>query len=269
MKKKIAGIVVILIIPVILFVFFLLPSDWKEKILFPINMPEVATTAVTNHSKNQIFSEKIWLHCVNSIERAKLMAEKYKGFEIDIIWDTDRNQFYVSHDPDPEIYFPLCQMFDSIKNIQEHYFWLDFKNHNDENSVLALDYLLQLAGKHKINHKNIIIESMNPYLLSDYTTAGFTTGFNLPIWDFNPYVASDKEIAEYAKQIDTMLSKCNVNYLSSDYLMYRFIKKYFPDSQMLLWHLKENRYTTCVRKVICGDDNVKVVLIKEYSEGYR
>ena len=268
-RKKIVGTVVILAIMITLFVYWRLPSNWKEKILFPVNMPHVATVAVTNHTNNHIFDEKIWIHRVNSVERAKIMTQKYKGIEMDIIWEPDSNHFYVAHDPNPEIYLPLDKMFEGVDNIQEHYFWLDFKNLDEENAVLALGYLLKLVAKYKINQKNIIVESMDPYLLSDFTTAGFTTSFYLPTWDFNPYVASEKVTADYAKNIDAMLLKSNVNFLSSDYLSYRFIKKYFPDSQILLWHLENNRFTPYVRKKLIGDDHVHVVLVDEFSEGYR
>ena len=269
-KKKTFGIITIFFTSmIVLFVFWRLPSDWKEKTLFPISMPDVATTAVTNHAKNSDFSEKIWLHRVNSIERARIMAEKYKGFEIDFIWEADSSHFYVAHDPEPEIYLPLYQMFDSIKDIHSHYLWLDLKNLEEENAEETLDNLIQLTDKHRLSRKRIIVESMNAFLLTDFTEAGFNTSFYLPIWDFNPYVVSKEEMMDYAKNIDAMLQKSNVNYISSDYLSYRFIKKYFPDSQMLLWHLKDNRYTPFLRKLLTRDNQVKVVLIHEESEGYR
>jgi len=272
MKKTItclgiAGVTLAIIIG--LYVYWRLPSDWKEKLLFPIKMPNVTTTAVTNHPDNQLFSEKIWLHRTNSIKRAKIMAEKYKGFEMDIIWEADSAYFYVAHDPDPEIYLPLSQMFDNIENIQERYFWLDFKNLDEENADVALEYLLKLTDKHNMNRKHVIVESMDSYSLSAFTSAGFTTSFYLPIWDFNPYVASDKEIIDYAKNIDARLRESNVNYISGDHLSYRFIKKYFPDSQMLLWYLKNNRYTPYVRNKLTGDKQVKVILVHEDSEGFQ
>ena len=225
MKKKIVGIAIFFAVVIALFVFWRLPSNWREKILFPVNMPDVATVGVTSRADQHIFDEKIWIHRVNSIERANIMAQKYKGIEIDITREPDSNHFYVSHDPDPEIYLPLDKMFEGINHIQKHYFWLDFKNLEEENAGLALDYLSELTARHGINQKNIIVESMAPHLLSGYTTAGFNTSFYLSVWDFNPYVASEKEIAGYAKNIDSMLQKSNVNFLSGDYLSYHFIKK--------------------------------------------
>jgi len=260
MKKRIIGIFLILTTIFCLYFFWRFPSNWKETILFPISLPDVATSAVTNHRDNPVFDEKIWIHRVNSVELVMIMAEKYKGIEMDIIWNKDSIQFYVAHNPNPEIYLPLCQIFDSIHNIQEHYFWLDFKNLDEENSLMALEYLLKLTDKHQMIRKNVIVESMIPDLLSDFTIAGFSTSFYLPIWDFNPYIASDKEIADYAKTIDSMLLKSNVNYISGNHLLYHFIKKYFPDSQMFLWHLDRNRCTPFVRKKLVGDNHVKVIL---------
>ena len=267
MIRTITGITVILASLFICYVFWRLPSDWKEKILFPITLPEVATSAVTNHANNSGFDDKIWIHRVNSIERVKIMAEKYKGIEMDVVWDMDSAQFYVEHDPNPEVYLPLYQMFDNIKNIQEHYFWLDFKNLNIDNKDMALDYLLRLFEKYVINLKNVILESSEPYSLSEFTTAGVATSFYLPT--LNPYIMSDTDIIHFAKQIDSTLLKSNVNYVSTNHLSYHFVKKYFPESRILLWHLSQNRFTSYVRKKLVNDDHVKVILTQEYSEGYR
>ena len=268
MKKITIAIVLVIAIVFTIILLWRLPSDWREKLLFPIKMPDVVTTAKTNNSDTHHFDEKIWLHRVNSIERAKLMQDNYIGFEIDIIWDSDSCLFYIAHDPHPEIYVTLENYFDNINNCHGRYFWLDFKNLNEENLVLALEYLLKLTKKHNIDIKNVIVESMSPDILSNFTTAGFSTSFYLPIWDFNPYTSTETEITEYAKLIDSLLQNSNVNYLSSDFLSYHFIKKYFPDSHFLLWHLKESRLTPYVRKKLTKDKNVKVILTHEISEGY-
>jgi len=262
--KIIAGIAVILIVIMVSLVYLRLPSNWKEKVLFPISFPKAPTSAVTNSNENSVFSEKIWLHRVNSIERANIMAEKYKGLEMDIYWDMDSARFYVTHiSPAPELSLPLSKMIDGIKNIREQYLWFDFKNLNEENAEPALEYLLKL----NINRANTIVESGNPHLLSGFSAAGFATSYYLPI--FNPYIVSENEIIDYAKKIDTALKNSNVNYISSDYVSYRFIKKYFPDSEILLWHLEDNRLKPFVRKKLARDKNVKVILVYEYSEGYR
>ncbi len=60
----------------------------------------------------------IYVHRVNTIEKAESLVKEYKGIETDIIFDSNNNRFYVKHDMGDdtrELY--LDELLEAIKNI--------------------------------------------------------------------------------------------------------------------------------------------------------
>jgi hypothetical protein len=141
------------------------------KMLLPLSLPEIAINARTYPSSVK-FDTKIWLHRVNSVQRVKIIQEKYKGIEIDVLFDPVKKCFDVHHSSAASIGLCLEELLQNIKDPSEHYFWLDVKNLDSTNQKSILNYLQDLTDRYKIR-KNIIIESTNPYLLSAFTDCGF------------------------------------------------------------------------------------------------
>lgn len=238
---------------------------WKEKTLIASSYPSFVTTGRT-HVLTTGFEEKIWVHRVNSTQRAGIMQNKYTGMEMDVIYDEENSRYYVSHDPVPEQYIQLDEILHTIQNPQNHLFWLDFKNLSENNCRDALNSLLELTQKYNLNTNNIIVESPNPYYLSDFTDSGFRTSYYIP--RFNPYRSSQDFMLNKIQKIDSVLSISNVNYLSGEHNLYQFLKFYYPESKILLWYLPENILSPYVRRKLNHDSTVDVILIPEASEGY-
>lgn len=232
-----------------------------ERFLLPIIFPDAEIIGKTN-PKIIDFEEKLWLHRVNNIDKLKALESIYKGLEIDIIFDDHHEYFYVSHDPISEPLLSLNDLFENVDDINSHYFWLDVKNLNSENYHQAFEHLKDLSLKYELMPSNIIIESENPHLLSVFTNFGFITSYYMPT--FNPYEIDENDIIKYAKEIDISLQKSNVNFISTHYLSYHFIKKYFPDSQILMWDTRNdwiNKFY--IEKKLIKDEKVKVILIRD------
>src|SRR6476661_5110891 len=70
----------------------------------------------------------IWLQQVDGIERAVLMAPHYKGMEIDVVYNAAADLFDVGHPPVPSQGISLDRLFASIPQVEDHFFWIDFKN---------------------------------------------------------------------------------------------------------------------------------------------
>lgn len=249
-KKYIALISAISIV-----IFIEITLDWRKVFLISRPFPIVEIQSDTS----EIFSSKLWLHRVNSFARLLEATKEYKGMEIDIHYDATNNNFYIAHDPYPENYIYLDEFLSSIGNIEDYYIWLDFKNLKEENHEYGLNCLTTICKELQIDLGNIIVESKNAHYLSEYTLSGFNTSYYLPIFD--PYEVSDEKIRKYALEIDSMLMKSNVTFVSADYKLYHFIKEYFPETSMLLWQTHSNLLAPYLRKKILNDPNVKVLLI--------
>jgi hypothetical protein len=229
------------------------------RILLPLFLPDIKVNSKTYQSK-ATFSNKVWLHKVNSVSRAKIIQENYKGLEMDVVYDPVKECFDVHHHKSPSINLCLEELLQNLDDPTQHYFWLDFKNLDTSNQRMALAELQRLTKKYKIK-ENIIVESPNPVLLTPFTDEKFYTSYYLPT--FNPFYIHDDSIKKYLKEIDDNLSRCRVNAISGYYFQYPFMEKYFPETDLLVWHIMEEKtdlFSYLIRERLILNSQIKVVL---------
>src|SRR6476659_10647855 len=89
----------------------------------------------------------VWLHRVNSVQRAVLMSRKFKGLEVDVVYDSAADYFDVGHPPVPSEGISLDQVFSAVPLLQRHFFWIDFKNLTESNEKAACQRLLAIGRK--------------------------------------------------------------------------------------------------------------------------
>ncbi len=211
----------------------------------------------------------IWLHRVNSVERAVVMAKEFKGMEIDVVYDLASDYFDVGHPPVPSQGISLDSIFSSLPEVRGHYFWIDFKNLTEENKEAACAHLLSISLKYRIVSQ-IIVESPNPKALACFTMNGFYTSYYL----FPGTRLSDMsrgQIVEYYKEVRANLMASKVNAVSSDYRSLPFIDKYLPNEDTLIWYLQPGKHLGYYAALAYFRSNprVKVILVAQWSPGYR
>jgi hypothetical protein len=206
-----------------------------------------------------VFSEKVWAHHLNTIEKAVWVAEKYTGIEMDIVFNSLGKTFEVRHPPN-EVSGPgLEQMLATIPDVSEHYFWLDFKNLEEGNKREALLALKTLLARYQLLNR-VIVESPEPEALSLFTQEGFYTSYYLPTFDIA--TAGPGELQAYYNEVREHLSRSRVSALSAPAESFVFMEKYFPDRDYLVWHL--NRQDSLFHSTFSwlkGNKAIKVLLV--------
>jgi len=232
-------------------------------------LPQLPQIHARSTPRAMTFPDKVWLHRVNSVERAVLMATKYKGLEIDVVYDSAGAYFDVGHPPVPTVGLSLDRLLGAVPNITDHYFWIDFKNLTETNASVGFRVLLTLAHQHGILG-HLIVESPNLRALSRFTASGFYTSYYL-FPDSSLLEMDTEQIARYYQQVKANLAASNVNALSSDFRSLPFIERYFPDGDILLWHLETKgrlRYYAGLA-YLKRRSRVKDLLVAQDSPGYR
>lgn len=165
--------------------------DKKSKIVFE-NQPDD-------------FKKKVWAHRVNNGDKLVSAAKIFYGMELDVVFDFREKTFDVRHPPAKTNNLSLDQYWGRLDNAGQFKFWIDFKNMSPENGSASLERLLYLAGKHRIPHENIIIESRVSFPLRDFKTAGFMTSY----WVTVSLLQNDggKRFNELAKNKQLFLKK--------------------------------------------------------------
>jgi hypothetical protein len=211
----------------------------------------------------------VWLHRVDSVERAVLMAPVYKGLEIDVVYDASADYFDVGHDSVPSLGISLERVLSAVPAVREHFFWIDFKNLTDANKAAACARLLAIGRAYGIVD-NTIVESGNPRALSCFTESGFYTSYYL-FPESNLPTMTPEQVAEYYAEVKANLMASRVNAVSSNYRSLPFIEKYIPGADILLWYtetgdaLRYHAWVTYLRT----RPGVKVILVHQPGPGYR
>lgn len=213
-------------------------------------------------------NDKVWLHRVNSIERLSNMEDKYRGVELDVLYDFNLGILDVTHDSYNSISLDLADYMNELcGNDYIAYIWLDLKNLNANNQLLIKTKLDSIFNQYNcIDKSRVVIESDKPLLLEPFSILGFKTSFYIP----------SLHTLQYEQQLSTLTyidSLNSTDYLSSYYKDYELLKKRFPNNNFLFWahDTKEGSYLKDSFQVeILEDPFVHVLLVPDkYVAGWR
>lgn len=216
-----------------------------------------------------LFEDKIWVHRVNSIEKLNEVQTKFNGVELDIVFLDSLNEFDINHPPEPSIQLFLDNYLSSVNKNSSLHFWLDFKNLEIENQKNALNKLNSICDSLSLNRIQIIVESGNVALLTEFSKAGYEISYYLH-WP-GLYSLDKNQFQNQLTQIKSNLESLNYQgYLSSDYRDYYILKENFPKHKILLWlehpFGKENKFKDRIQLYkLLLDNQVKILLMKYKS----
>ena len=184
----------------------------------------------SNKTLHFLFTEKIYIHRVNSLEKLSEIKKDYQGVELDIVFKKSINRFDVNHPPTQSINLELVDYFKSVNKTSKLKYWLDLK-HLDENNVeLSINRLNKICDK--LNKENIIIESSNPKLLNRFAQDGFQTSYYLPA----NLIQLNKDSLEFTiSKITEHISQFKPTFISANYKDYPILNKSFPKLKKLTW----------------------------------
>ena len=231
----------------------------------PLPRIDVAPTGTLNCAS---FPSKVWVHRVNTLERAEIVLQRFNGIEIDVVYESARNVFDVRHRDIPSIGLGLVSYFERLDKRFKPLYWVDIKNLGPDNAPRQLKRLLDLEEQFSL-HGRMVIESPNVNLLSDFTDAGLITSYYLPSIDGNS--ASGEEIASWVHEVKAGISNSRVCAISADFALYPLITRYFGDADVLFWAnlVYDRRRDRREIENIIASKRVKVLLVRQRSEHYR
>ena len=205
------------------------------------------------------FYDKIWAHRANTVDKANSAANYFNGFELDLIYNEISNIFDVNHPSTKNINLTFETYLNKIEVEQQPFMWLDIKNLKLENAAQILKRLEMLFSKNNFKRSNILVESRYPDALDMFNALGYKTSYYLPS---KLYVKSKEQLSKQITIISSKLKKQPYLAISSTYLDYEVLTKYFPKRTKYIWTLigpySVNKFQD-VRTVL-KDSTVKAVL---------
>jgi len=204
---------------------------------------------------------KVWAHRVNTLERFLFLSNHFQGFEMDIVFDEQRNFFDIRHPPATSISLSFEKYLQASES-KGKFFWLDLKNLTNGNEGAILSSLRDLDNKYKV-HQRIIIESNNILQLSKISDAGYFTSY---YYDWDSYRNFIRNVNKDSS--DSIFNK--IDAVSQDVLIYDTLLKRFPLKPKLTWALSINNYfSDSLFNELDNDRGLLVYLVNVKSPKYR
>jgi heptose-I-phosphate ethanolaminephosphotransferase len=220
----------------------------------------------TNIQNNFSFSpNKIWAHRVNSFKDIEEKHLIFEGLEVDLIYSTDINNFYIAHhDKDTFLGILLEDWIKHIPNPEKNWYWFDLKNLNKKNAEACALLLVKILNRYEVFHKTIC-ESKDVKALAILKREGLAVSY----W-INSDVTFRKITGNYIwkKRIEKKIAFLKPNALSSFDWMYPLLATSFPDENILYWQSTLDHKTlesVELTRELCRIPNVKIVLV-DYDE---
>ena len=213
-----------------------------------------------------VFSKKVWVHRVNSIEKKKDVSGKFSGIELDIVYDQAKSLFDVNHPPARSINLSLKDYLLADVNRQSGY-WLDFKNLEPGNAESACNTLSAIVDSAGLDKKKVIVESHNYASLSVFANKGFQVSYYLPALN----KLKGNTLTTALQKVSLAIKTYPAMFISSTYKDYPIMKQYFPQSTKLLWWSgSEKTFWNWRNKFhlykMMNDKTVKVLLVPFHSK---
>lgn len=225
------------------------------------------------------FRNKVWAHRVNSIGKLQEAAHLYRGVEFDVVFLPEENVFDINHPPAKSIGLTLDKYWGSIDNSDSLYYWVDFKNLTQDNSVSALHRLCELVKKFGIAVEKVIVESSNPSALRTFNDKGFVTSYYLPTETLVELSGKQKRgiaIAESVKtkKMQELFQSSGVDSISANARFYALLEVIFPEvEQVFLWATTLEYYdeddANVIENLLHQNDRIKVLLTLHESKHTR
>lgn len=172
-----------------------------------------------NLKQLQSFSALIFPHHVNSLSKLQhIQRNGLKGFEVDLIWNREKNVLLVCHGKKECDILTLEDMLKASSSA--HFIWLDIKNIKEKNYHDILGRLISLDKKYKIKSRVLVESSKQSSFWGEFKTNGFNTSYYLPTkkMKLNPSDGLAEKLAVY-------INVHAIKNISFDCAMYEFVKK--------------------------------------------
>lgn len=215
------------------------------------------------------YSDRLWLHRANSLEKWQEFSALYPNAEIDI---TVREGAVLDVTHDEPVSFGLCaDRYIQALAHNDRRLWLDIKNlpPNATRVIERLDSMLALA---QVDRTRLIIESDNAEALGLFKQRGYYTSYYVR-YD-NPSQLTPAELATALNQLRKVVDSGQVSALSFPIHWYATLHEQLhrPEIDLLTWDHHTRQWTFLLlpwKRALLNDPQVKVILLKKKGAHHR
>lgn len=163
-----------------------------------------------------------------------MASQCFEGVELDLVFISSGDSVYfdVNHPPDSSLKISLNRYLKAVPRASSIKFWLDLKNLNEENKLLAAAHLDKIIKSAQITPSHVIVESRNMGSLAPFLEKGFLSAYYLPM---NLHQLDEAALYSKIEEISKGLSLHDNTYISAEYKDYNILNTYFPEQKKIIW----------------------------------
>lgn len=205
---------------------------------------------------------KVWAHCVNTIDDIRAKEDLFEGIELDIFYSTYQNKLFVCHDEEDTINnLSLENWLGAFKDPKKHCYWIDIKGLTPNNCDTIAN-LVNLALKQYNIENQSFIESSSSKALIRVKELGMHTSLWVDSFWWNSI-----DTTTWVNKVQEQCSIANPDALSCEWRMFDALTTFFPEKNIFLWHTPAEYTPENVEQTrkMCRNKSVKIVLV-DYNE---
>jgi hypothetical protein len=177
---------------------------------------------------------QVWLHRVNSIEKAQYFLASFTGYELDVRYNSDSGTYFVKHDAEVPDTLRLTRWLAGFSHPEGLSYWLDFKNLEPGIARAALDELLRIRNHYGLE-RMIVVESGSAESLVVFDTLNFFPSCYIPT--FVPSGITPEQEIQYRDFISSAVETWGLRTISGYSMQLPFMQEWFPSLHKLSWYL--------------------------------
>ena len=124
------------------------------------------------------YTDKLWLHRCNSLEKMEEFEDEFPNIEVDIVY-RGNGIFDITHDADTTFGLKLDSYFSKIGDTEDK-MWLDIKNVSPSNVDEMEESLDSIREVYDVDTDQLIIEGGDYNALETFTEDGYYTSYYVP-----------------------------------------------------------------------------------------
>lgn len=241
--------------------FMYVYTEWK---FAPVELLQEPNHAAP-HAQWNAPQERLFIHQVNTVRRAKNKDRSYNGYELDLLPETAGGELFVAHD---ESALPgkvkLADIFSAVKNPQDKTYWLDLKT---ELTPAQLDEILQTARQFNVPEQNLLFETVPGPTAKLINQKGLALLLQLTD-GFDEDEKDPAKRAEINRRALAEWTEYRPAAVTASFGKYPYLRAYFPDMPKAVYYSATRRPSLkkpFMVRHIQKDPSVRIFMIDEYT----
>ena len=215
------------------------------------------------------YTDKLWLHRCNSLEKMEEFEDEFPNIEVDIVY-RGNGIFDITHDADTTFGLKLDSYFSKIGDTEDK-MWLDIKNVSPSNVDEMEESLDSIREVYDVDTDQLIIEGGDYNALETFTEEGYYTSYYVPF--DKPWKLSREEKDSCICKLQDIADSKKTCALSFPGWWYVPIKRNLHrDIDLLTWKHRTtelNFLLSPLHETMLDDDQLKVILLKSKGHYHR